>query len=92
MTHEKLPCELPQSFEPLMVLLHSLMELALIAGIGLATLGIMVVGLLYIIGGPDNLKRAKRYAKAVIIGVLLLLSAHMIMDFLIGRLGEGVIC
>lgn len=92
MPHETLPCEIPESFEPLMALLHSLTELALIAGIGLGTLGIMIVGLLYIMGGPDNLKRAKRYAKAVIIGVLLLLSARMIMDYLITQLGAGVIC
>jgi hypothetical protein len=77
--------------EPLFTLLHSITELAFIGGIGLATFGFSVAGLLYIVPGQDYTRLGKKVAKNVLIGTVLLMSANMIVGFLISQLG-GVIC
>ena len=80
-------CSTPSSFEPLLGLLDSLVELAFIGGIGLGTLGFLVAGLFLMLPGQDNSRRGKLVAKNVFIGAVLLLSAQLIVDFLVSQLG-----
>lgn len=91
-SHDSLDCDTPSSFEPLLGLLDSLVELAFLGGIGLGTLGFLVAALFLMLPGQDNSRRGKLVAKNVFIGAVLLLSAQMIVDFLIIQLGEGALC
>lgn len=84
---DSLDCETPSSFEPLLGLLDSLVELAFIGGIGLGTLGFLIAGLFLMLPGQDNSRRGKLVAKNVFIGAVLLLSAQLIVDFLVSQLG-----
>jgi hypothetical protein len=86
-SHDSLNCTTPSSFEPLLGLLDSLVELAFIAGIGLGTLGFLVAALFLMLPGQDNSRRGKLVAKNVFIGAVLLLSAQLIVDFLVVQLG-----
>jgi len=86
-SHNSLDCTTPSSFEPLLGLLDSLVELAFIAGIGLGTLGFLVAALFLMLPGQDNSRRGKLVAKNVFIGAVLLLSAQLIVDFLVSQLG-----
>ena len=88
-SHDNLPCSVPPELEPLFELLHTLTDVAFLMGIGLATLGFTVAGIL--IAGPfgdDYTQQGKRTAKRVFFGTVLLLSAGMIVSFLISQLGE----
>jgi hypothetical protein len=84
---DSLDCDTPSSFDPLLGLLDSLVELAFLAGIGLGTLGFLVAGLFLMLPGQDNSRRGKLVAKNVFIGAVLLLSAQLIVDFLVSQLG-----
>lgn len=88
----ELECDIPSSFKPLIELLDSLTELAFLAGVGIGVLGFLVAGLFLMLPGQDNSRRGKLVAKNVFIGAILLLSAQMIVDFLVVQLGEGVLC
>jgi hypothetical protein len=73
-------------------LLHTLTDVAFLLGIGLATLGFTVAGIL--IAGPfgdDYTQHGKRTVKRVFIGTVLLLSAGMIVSFLTSQMG-GTFC
>lgn len=88
-SHENLPCSVPPELMPLFELLHTLTDVAFLMGVGLATLGFTVAGIL--IAGPfgdDYTQQGKRTAKRVFFGTVLLLSAGMIVSFLISQLGE----
>ena len=88
-SHENLPCPVPPELMPLFELLHTLTDVAFLMGVGLATLGFTVAGIL--IAGPfgdDYTQHGKRTVKRVFIGTVLLLSAGMIVSFLISQLGE----
>ena len=80
-------CEIPESFDPLLGLLESLTQLAFIGGIGLGTFGFLVAALYLMLPGQDNTRRGKVVAKNVFIGSVLLMSAQMIVDFLVNELG-----
>lgn len=88
---EALDCKPPESLVPLIELLHTLTELAFLAGVGLGVLGFSVSALFLMLPGEDNTRRGKKVAKNVLFGVILLLSANMIVGFLVNELG-GVIC
>jgi len=91
-SHESLPCPVPPELLPLFGLLHTLTDVAFLLGVGLATLGFTVAGLL--IAGPfgdDYTQHGKRLAKRVFIGTVLLLSAGMIVSFLTSQMG-GTFC
>ncbi|WP_248896111.1 hypothetical protein [Haloplanus halobius] len=90
-SHGTLNCSSSQAFEPLFQLLHSLTELAFLGGVGLATLGFTTAGILIIVPGQEYNRRGKQVAKSVLVGTVLLLSANMIVQFIINQLG-GVVC
>lgn len=91
-SHENLPCPVPPELMPLFELLHTLTDVAFLMGVGLATLGFTVAGIL--IAGPfgdDYTQHGKRTVKRVFIGTVLLLSAGMIVSFLTSQMG-GTFC
>ncbi|WP_201289471.1 pilin [Halobaculum saliterrae] len=91
-SHGTLKCEVPSSLLPLFDLLHTLTDVAFLMGVGLATLGFTVAGIL--IAGPfgdDYTQHGKRTVKRVFIGTVLLLSAGMIVSFLTSQMG-GTFC
>jgi ABC-type Fe3+-siderophore transport system permease subunit len=77
--------------EPLFALLDSLVQLTFVLGLSLGLLGFMAAGLAFMIPGEDNNRRGKLIAKSVFVGMVLLLSAHFIVSFLVNELG-GVVC
>jgi len=89
--HGNLGCDPPESLMPLFELMHTLTELAFLAGVAVGTIGFMTAGIMYMIPGREKAEQGKNVAKHVFIGVLILLSANMIVSFLVNELG-GVIC
>jgi len=89
---DNLDCTTPSSFEPLLGLLNSLVELAFIAGVGLGTLGFLVAALFLMIPGSESNRQGKIVAKNVFIGTVLLLSAQLIVDYMVVQLAEGALC
>lgn len=90
-TVDSLGCDAPESLVPLISLLDTLTELAFLAGIGFGVLGFSIAGLALMIPGEDYNRRGKMVAKSVLVGVIILLSANMVVGFLVNELG-GVIC
>ena len=91
-SHDALPCPVPPELLPLFELLHTLTDVAFLLGVGLATLGFTIAGIL--IAGPfgdDYTQHGKRLVKRVFIGTVLLLSAGMIVAFLTSQMG-GTFC
>ena len=91
-SHDNLSCSAPPELLPLFELLHTLTDVAFLMGVGLATLGFTVAGIL--IAGPfgdDYTQHGKRLVKRVFIGTVLLLSAGMIVSFLTSQMG-GTFC
>jgi len=84
-------CSTPSSLSPLMDLLDSLTELAYLAGIGIGTVGFMIAAVMIMMPGEEWTRRGKKTFKNVFIGVILLLSAHMVIGYLTSQLG-GAIC
>jgi len=89
--HDSLECTPPDSLSPLIDLLHSLGELAFLAGVSIGTIGFLTAGIFLMLPGEDWTRRGKTVAKNVFIGVVLLLSANMIVSYLISQMG-GTIC
>mgnify|MGYP006926951300 CR=1 FL=1 len=90
-SHGTLECSASGPFEPLFELLHAVTELAFLGGVGLATLGFTAAGVLIILPGQEYNRRGKKVAKGVLIGTILLLSANMITQFIVNKLG-GPVC
>ena len=85
-------CEVPESIQPLFDLLEALTELAFIAGVSLGTLGFSTAGLMIAAPlGEEWTRRGKDLTKQVLIGTIILLSANMVVAFLVNELG-GVVC
>ncbi|WP_246057909.1 hypothetical protein [Halonotius terrestris] len=89
--HSSLDCTPPDSLSPLINLLHSLGELAFLAGVSIGTIGFLTAGIFLMLPGEDWTRRGKGVAKNVFIGVVLLLSANMIVSYLVSQMG-GAIC
>lgn len=87
---DQLPCTVPDSLSPLFSLLDTFTQLAFLGGVGLATFGFSAAALLIIAPGEDYSRRGKLVAKSVLIGTLLLLSANMIVGFLVNELGVTI--
>lgn len=90
LTHGSLPCSVPEDMSPLFDLLDTTGELALVAGVGIGTIGLLVAAVLMMWPSQDSTQRGKEIAKHVIIGAVLLLSANMIMSFLVMQLGTSI--
>ena len=89
-SHGSLPCTVPPDLEPLFQLLDAVTRLALLLGVGLGTLGFTVAGVFLVIPGEEWNRRGKNLSKHVLYGTILLLSAHMIVSFLVSELGTTV--
>ncbi|WP_242695432.1 TrbC/VirB2 family protein [Halomontanus rarus] len=87
---DQLDCEIPPSLQPLFDLLNTFTELALLAGVGLGTLGLSIAGIMIVVPGQDWTRRGKDVAKHVIVGTIILLSAQAIVGFIVARLGSTV--
>lgn len=88
--HGSVSCSTPSSLQPLFGLLHTLGTLAFTAGAGLGVLGLSIAGVM--IAGPfgeDMVRRGKAVVKNTILGVIILLSARMVVDFLINQLAPS---
>lgn len=83
--HGSLPCDPPPGFGPLFQLMHDIGQLAQLSGIVLGFIGFSIAGVMFVIPGPEWNQRGKRLAKAVIIGAIILLSANLIMAFLVSH-------
>jgi len=90
-THGSLECEPPESMMPLFSLLDSITQLAFLGGVALATLGFSVAGLCFVVPGQEWSQRGKQIAKSVLIGTMILLSADMVVSFIVNEMG-GVVC
>lgn len=90
-TTSQLDCTPPENLTPLFDFLNSITQLAFLAGATLATLTFVVAGICLILPGQDYTRLGKKIAKNGLIGALLLLSADMIVSYLISQLG-GAVC
>lgn len=89
-SHGELSCSVPESLTPLFELLDTLTQLAFLGGVGIGTIGLLVAALFMMLPGEDSTRRGKTVAKHVLLGTLLLLSAQMIISFLISQLGATI--
>jgi len=83
-------CTIPSSLQPLFDLLNTLEVLAFTGGVALGVIGLSVAGVM--IAGPfgqDWVRRGKSVAKNTILGVVILASANMVVDFLISQLSPS---
>lgn len=87
-SHGTLNCSLPGEIEPLLAFLDTIVQMLLFGGVSLGTLGLTLAGIMVIWPGQDMNRRGKDVAKHVIIGVVILLSAQMVMAFLVSELGS----
>ncbi|PSQ47247.1 hypothetical protein BRD19_09865 [Halobacteriales archaeon SW_7_65_23] len=85
-------CSAPESLSPLLSLIDSLTTLAFLAGVGLGVLGFSAAAISIMMPGEEWTRRGKRLARHVFVGVILLLAAPMIVDYLVASLGEGAFC
>jgi hypothetical protein len=90
LSHGNLPCEVPEGLAPLFELLDTFTRLAFLAGVGLATLGLLVAAIYFIMPGQDNNRRAKTITKNTLFGAVLLLAAQGIVSFLVNELGASI--
>jgi hypothetical protein len=87
-----LDCEAPESLSPLLSLIDSLTTLAFLSGVGLGVLGFSTAAVFIMMPGEEWSRRGKQLARHVFVGVILLLAAPMIVDYLVASLGEGAFC
>jgi hypothetical protein len=83
-------CLPPDSLQPLYDLLHTIGVLAFSGGVALGVIGLSVAGLM--IAGPfgeDWVRRGKQVAKNTVLGVIILASANMVVEFLISQLAPS---
>lgn len=89
-THDSLPCSVPSALNPLFQLLDTFVQIALLGGVTLGTLGFSIAGIMVLWPGQDMTRRGKDVAKHVIIGVVILLSAQGIVSFITSQLGTTI--
>jgi len=90
-SHGGLECTPPESLMPLIDLLHGLGELAFLAGVSIGTIGFLFSGICLMVPSEGWSRRGKQVVKNVFVGVVLLLSADMIVGYLISQMG-GTLC
>lgn len=85
--HDSAPCPPDPTLEPLFSFIHDVTTLIMLLGLAFAVVGLSVSGIEYMWAVTlERKKRAKQHAQNVIIGVVILLSATMIVAFLMTRL------
>lgn len=89
-SHGSLPCEVPTDLTPLFEVLDTIAQVAFLGGVGLATLGFVVGGVYIVLPGEEYTRRGKDVAKHVLLGTILLLSANMIVSFLVSQFGVTI--
>jgi len=89
-SHDGLSCTVPSGLNPLLSFMHTLEQLAFLAGISIGTLGFLVASINLMMPGQNSTRRGKDIAKNVLLGAILLLSAHAIMAFLIAEFGTTI--
>lgn len=82
-SHGSVDCTIADGIMPLFEFLHTLEQLLMVAGIGVGMIGFLIAAMYIMAPGEDATRRGKNIAKHVLIGVVLLLSAKMVMAFLI---------
>ena len=90
LSHGSLPCEVPEGLAPLFDLMDTFTQIAFIAGVGLALIGLLVAAIYFQMPGEDNTRRAKKIVKNVLFGTILLLAANGIVSFLVNELGTTI--
>jgi len=85
-------CQPPDSLAPLLSLIDSLTTLVFLSGVGIGVLGFSAAAVMFMVMGEEWTRRGKRLARHVFVGVILLLAAPMIVDYLVASLGEGAFC
>lgn len=92
---DKTPNYVPCDFKGLMMQLQHIINIAMVAGIILAIIGLTYAGFLYITGIPKNITQAHDIFPALIKGFILMLSAwfivYQILEWLTGSRGFGVL-
>lgn len=85
--HDSASCPPDPTLEPLFTFVHEVTTVIMILGLAFAVLGLSLSGIEYMWANTlERKKRAKQRAQNVIIGVVILLSATMIVAFLMTRL------
>jgi hypothetical protein len=72
--------------EPLINLLESIAELLFLAGSTLGVIGFGTAGVMYMIPGEDWSRKAKGVVKNTAIGLVILLSSNMFVNWLVTQL------
>lgn len=90
--HGTLPndCTIPEGLTGLFTFLHGLSQILLIAGIGVAVIGISVAAIYFMLPGQDKTQRAKQIVVNVVIGTVLLLSANGVISWVISQFGSTI--
>lgn len=83
-------CPIPSSLQPIFDLLQTIAELLLYGGIGLGVIGFSAAGILFLMPGGDNSRRGRMLAKNVFIGVVILVMAYGMTEFVATQLGARV--
>jgi hypothetical protein len=85
-------CQPPESLQPLLSLIDSFTTLAFLAGISLGVLGFSISGVMYMLPGEDWTRTGKKLGRHAFVGVVILLAAPMIVDYLVASLGGDAFC
>ena len=81
------PCEPAPQFQPLFSLIDSLTQLGVLIAVSAAVLSLTYAGLAYIFGTEDQIQRAKRRVRSVLIGVVIVLMANSVIVFFVVSIG-----
>jgi len=90
-THDSIDtdCEIPQDLTPLFDLLDSIINILMIGGVGIGTVGFLVGGIYLMMPSDDATQKGKKIWKYTLFGVVLLLSSQMIMSYLVAQLAPS---
>jgi len=90
-THDSIDtdCEIPQDLTPLFDLLDSIINILMIGGVGIGTVGFLVGGIYLMMPSDDAARKGKKIWKYTLFGVVLLLSSQMIMSYLVSQLAPS---
>lgn len=79
-------CPEPSGLEPLFIFVENLTQTVVVLGVGLGVLALSISGIRYIWGGIEAKEVAKERIQRVLIGLVILLSAEFVVDYLLLQL------